>query len=160
MAQPRQGLRGRNSESRLHRVVRHKSDAPNGISSSAGGAVSSIPWGGLSTRGRSPIRTKEREKSVDKNLSRMRDERSNANLLFGAASHQIPGGATLPASSCGSACAISSERPNSWMSVLLLTVFTTEGGISTRTQRTYVNTECPHITESISQPYLAWGVID
>jgi hypothetical protein len=65
----------------------------------------------------------------------------------------------------------------------LLTVFTTEGGISTRTQRTYVNTECPYIKvnvrfkvvsgenltltedpddiiESISQSYLAWGVID
>jgi hypothetical protein len=65
----------------------------------------------------------------------------------------------------------------------LLTVFTTEGGISTRTQRTYVNTECPYIKvnvrfkvvsgdspdlnedpddiiESISQPYLAWGVTD
>lgn len=63
----------------------------------------------------------------------------------------------------------------------LLTVFTTEGGISTRTQRTYVLTECPYIKvnvrfkngesldldedpddiiESISQPYLAWGVID
>ena len=65
----------------------------------------------------------------------------------------------------------------------LLTVFTTEGGISTRTQRTYVNTECPYfkvnvrfkvvsgegrdldedpddIIESISQPYLAWGVTD
>ena len=65
----------------------------------------------------------------------------------------------------------------------LLTVFTTEGGISTRTQRTYVNTECPYIKvnvhfkvvrgeslnlnedpddiiESISQPCLAWGMID
>ena len=65
----------------------------------------------------------------------------------------------------------------------LLTVFTTEGGISTRTQRTYVNTECPYIKvnvhfkvvsgeslnlnedpddiiESISQPYLAWGMKD
>jgi len=65
----------------------------------------------------------------------------------------------------------------------LLTVFTTEGGISTRTQRTYVYTECPYIKvnvrfkavssensgldedpyeiiESISQPYLAWSVMD
>ena len=65
----------------------------------------------------------------------------------------------------------------------LLTVFTTEGGISTRTQRTYVHTECPYIKvnvrfkgvtgespgldedpddviESISQPYLAWSVMD
>ena len=63
----------------------------------------------------------------------------------------------------------------------LLTVFTTEGGISSRTQRTYVHTECPYIKvnvrfkggesldlnedpddiiESISQPYLAWGVTD
>jgi hypothetical protein len=65
----------------------------------------------------------------------------------------------------------------------LLTVFTTEGGLSTRTQRTYVHTECPYIKvnvrfkvvsaeslelnedpddiiESISQPYLAWGVMD
>lgn len=65
----------------------------------------------------------------------------------------------------------------------LLTVFTTEGGISTRTQRTYVHTECPYIKvtvrfkavsgeshglyedpddiiESVSQPYLAWSVTD
>ena len=65
----------------------------------------------------------------------------------------------------------------------LLKVFTTEGGISARTQRTYVHTECPYIKvnvrfrvvsnesldlnedpddiiESVSQPYLAWGVID
>jgi hypothetical protein len=65
----------------------------------------------------------------------------------------------------------------------LLTVFTTEGGISTRTQRTYVHTECPYIKvtvrfkavsgespgldedpddiiESVSQPYLAWSVMD
>ena len=63
----------------------------------------------------------------------------------------------------------------------LLTVFTTEGGISRGTQRTYVHTECPYIKvnvrfkggesldlnenpddiiESISQPYLAWGVTD
>jgi hypothetical protein len=65
----------------------------------------------------------------------------------------------------------------------LLTVFTTEGGISTRTQRTYVHTECPYIKvnvrfkavssespgldedpddiiESISQPYLAGSVMD
>ena len=65
----------------------------------------------------------------------------------------------------------------------LLAVFTTEGGISTRTQRTYVHSECPYIKvnvrfkavagespsidedpddtiESISQPYLAWSVMD
>jgi hypothetical protein len=65
----------------------------------------------------------------------------------------------------------------------LLTVFTTEGGISTRTQRTYVHTECPYIKvnvrfrlvssesldlnedpddiiETVSQPYLAGSVID
>ena len=65
----------------------------------------------------------------------------------------------------------------------LLTVFATEGGISTRTQRTYVHTECPYIKvtvhfkavsagspgldedpndiiESVSQPYLAWSVMD
>ena len=65
----------------------------------------------------------------------------------------------------------------------LLTVFTTEGGLSTRTQRTYVHTECPFIKvnaqfkaadgasagldedpddiiESLSQPYLAWSVMD
>lgn len=60
----------------------------------------------------------------------------------------------------------------------LLTVFTTEGGLSTRFQRTYVHVECPYIKvnvrfrasnernalqedpddiiESISQPYLDW----
>ena len=60
----------------------------------------------------------------------------------------------------------------------LLTVFTTEGGLSTRFQRTYVHRECPYIKvnvrfraitnvqapqedpddviESISQPYLDW----
>jgi hypothetical protein len=65
----------------------------------------------------------------------------------------------------------------------LLAVFTTEGGISTRTQRTYVYTECPYIKvtvrfkavsgesvgldedpddiiESVSQPYLGWSVMD
>ena len=65
----------------------------------------------------------------------------------------------------------------------LLKVFTTEGGLSTRTQRTYVYVECPYIKvnvrfkalnserpelnedlddiiESISQPYLAWSVMD
>ena len=65
----------------------------------------------------------------------------------------------------------------------LLTVFTTEGGLSTRFQRTYVYSECPYIKvdvrfktvtddrdgsnedeediiESISQPYLAWSVWD
>jgi hypothetical protein len=64
----------------------------------------------------------------------------------------------------------------------LLRVFTTEGGISTRTQRTYVHTECPYIKvtvhfkamgesstldenlddiiESISQPFLAGSVVD
>jgi hypothetical protein len=65
----------------------------------------------------------------------------------------------------------------------LLKVFTTEGGLSTRFQRTYVYSECPYIKvnvrfkaanheengveeepddiiESISQPYLAWGVMD
>src|SRR5919108_4227178 len=31
----------------------------------------------------------------------------------------------------------------------LLTVFTTEGGISTRTQRTYVHTECPYIKVTV-----------
>src|SRR4029077_1595331 len=41
------------------------------------------------------------------------------NSLFAAASHHIPGGATPPARSCGTACAISSERPNSWMSTVL-----------------------------------------
>jgi len=62
-------------------------------------------------------------------------------------------------------------------------VFTTEGGLSTRFQRTYVYSECPYIKmnvrfkaannegngveeepddiiESISQPYLAWSVVD
>lgn len=62
-------------------------------------------------------------------------------------------------------------------------VFTPEGGISTRTQRTYVHAECPYIKvnvrfkaendesdglsegpddviESVSQPYLAWSVGD
>jgi hypothetical protein len=61
--------------------------------------------------------------------------------------------------------------------------FTTEGGLSNRFQRTYVHVECPYIKvnvrfkaisnnhnvieenaddliESISQPYLAWGVFD
>ena len=65
----------------------------------------------------------------------------------------------------------------------LLKVFTTEGGLSNRFQRTYVHVECPYIKvnvrfkatndgrdamkedpddviESISQPYLAWGVFD
>jgi hypothetical protein len=65
----------------------------------------------------------------------------------------------------------------------LLKVFTTEGGLSTRTQRTYIYIECPYIKvtvhfkpssnesteirddpddiiESISQPYLQWGVSD
>jgi hypothetical protein len=63
----------------------------------------------------------------------------------------------------------------------LLKFFTTEGGISTRFQRTYVHRECPYIKvnvrfrvarsfwfaedpddiiESISQPYLAWSVMD
>jgi hypothetical protein len=65
----------------------------------------------------------------------------------------------------------------------LLKVFTTEGGLSNRFQRTYVHVECPYIKvnvrfkatssernvltedpndiiESISQPYLAWGVMD
>ena len=64
----------------------------------------------------------------------------------------------------------------------LLKVFTTEGGISTRFQRTYVYSECPYIKvnvrfkaatnesngeedaediiESISQPYLEWSVMD
>jgi hypothetical protein len=65
----------------------------------------------------------------------------------------------------------------------LLKVFTTEGGLSTRLQRTYVYSECPYIKvnvrfkaatiesngtdeapddiiESISQPYLAWSVMD
>jgi hypothetical protein len=65
----------------------------------------------------------------------------------------------------------------------LLKVFTTEGGLSTRVQRTYVYSECPYIKvnvrfkaanhegnaveeqpddiiESISQPYLAWSTMD
>jgi len=65
----------------------------------------------------------------------------------------------------------------------LLKVFTTEGGVSNRFQRTYVDVECPYIKvnvkfkgssnernaltedpndiiESISQPYLAWSVVD
>ena len=65
----------------------------------------------------------------------------------------------------------------------LLTVLTTEGGISNRFQRTYVHAECPHIKvnvrfkatsneadvlkedpddiiESISPPYLAWNTMD
>jgi|SRR5215470_8582849 len=65
----------------------------------------------------------------------------------------------------------------------LLNIFTTEGGLSTRFQRTYVYTECPYIKvnvgfkparqketsleedpddiiESISQPFLAWSVMD
>jgi hypothetical protein len=65
----------------------------------------------------------------------------------------------------------------------LLKVFQTEGGLSTRTQQTYVLIECPYIKvnvrfkavdaessvldenpddiiESISQPYLAWSVWD
>jgi hypothetical protein len=65
----------------------------------------------------------------------------------------------------------------------LLKVFTTEGGLSNRFQRTYVHAECPYIKvnvrfkaadnerdalkedpddtiESISQPYLAWSVMD
>jgi hypothetical protein len=64
----------------------------------------------------------------------------------------------------------------------LLKVFTTEGGLSSRLQRTYVSSECPFIKVdvrfratsesremdedlddiivSISQPYLAWSVMD
>jgi hypothetical protein len=65
----------------------------------------------------------------------------------------------------------------------LAKIFTTEGGISNRFQRTYVHNECPYIKvnvrfkaagndhdalkedpediiESISQPYLAWSVVD
>jgi hypothetical protein len=65
----------------------------------------------------------------------------------------------------------------------LLKVFATEGGISNRFQRTYVYAECPFIKinvrfkaandegnglkedpddtiESISNPYLAWSVLD
>jgi len=40
-------------------------------------------------------------------------------MNFGAASYHIPGGATPPARSCRTARAISSERPNSWMSAVL-----------------------------------------
>lgn len=61
----------------------------------------------------------------------------------------------------------------------LLTVFTTEGGLSTTSQRTYVYQQCPYIKVDvkfaaaspdselptdkivqISQPYLAWSVAD
>jgi hypothetical protein len=65
----------------------------------------------------------------------------------------------------------------------LLDIFTTEGGISTRFERTYVSVECPFIKvdvkfkagndrsdalkeepddiiESMSKPYLAWGTMD
>jgi hypothetical protein len=65
----------------------------------------------------------------------------------------------------------------------LLKVFTTEGGLSNRLQRTYVHIECPYIKvdvrfkadgnehdvlreedediiETISRPYLAWSVMD
>jgi hypothetical protein len=65
----------------------------------------------------------------------------------------------------------------------LLEIFTTEGGISTRHERTYVSVECPFIKvdvtfkatnigsdpfkedpddiiESISKPYLAWSMMD
>jgi len=65
----------------------------------------------------------------------------------------------------------------------LLKEFTTEGGLSNRFQRTYVDVECPYIKvnvrfkpiknddnvmeenaddviQSISQPYLAWGAMD
>jgi hypothetical protein len=59
----------------------------------------------------------------------------------------------------------------------LLKLFTTEGGLSTPCRRTYVLIECPYIKvdvqfkagsresnedliESISKPYLAWGVMD
>jgi hypothetical protein len=65
----------------------------------------------------------------------------------------------------------------------LLKVFATEGGLSTRFQRTYIYSECPYIKvnvrfkaannegnaveeqpddviESISQPYLAWSTMD
>jgi hypothetical protein len=65
----------------------------------------------------------------------------------------------------------------------LLRVFTTEGGMWTRFQRTYVDRECPYIKvdvrfrsaskehdalledpddiiEAISRPYLAWSVMD
>jgi hypothetical protein len=65
----------------------------------------------------------------------------------------------------------------------LLKVFTTDGGLSNRFQRTYVHRECPYIKvdvrfraankeldalgeepddviEAISRPYLAWGVMD
>ena len=59
----------------------------------------------------------------------------------------------------------------------LLKLFTTEGGLSTNRSRTYVLVECPYIKvdvqfkpgsngsdediiESLSKPYLAWGVMD
>jgi hypothetical protein len=65
----------------------------------------------------------------------------------------------------------------------LLGIFTTEGGLSNRFQKTYVHVECPYIKvnvrfkvvsnersvltedpndiiDSISQPYLAWSVMD
>ena len=61
----------------------------------------------------------------------------------------------------------------------LLTVFTTEGGLSTTSQRTYVYQQCPYIKVDvkfaaaipdeelptdkivqISRPYLAWSVAD
>jgi hypothetical protein len=65
----------------------------------------------------------------------------------------------------------------------LLTVFTTEGGISTARHRTFVHRRCPYIKvdvdftpsdpkqnvleerptdtiRNISKPYLAWGIID
>jgi hypothetical protein len=65
----------------------------------------------------------------------------------------------------------------------LLTVFTTEGGLSTRTQRTYVYKDCPYVKvtvnfktpvvessalgedpddtiESLSQPFLALSITD
>ena len=61
----------------------------------------------------------------------------------------------------------------------LLTVFTTEGGVSTTSRRTYVYQQCPYIKVDvkfaaaspnnelptdkiveISQPYLAWSVAD
>ena len=58
----------------------------------------------------------------------------------------------------------------------LLTVFTTEGGLSTRTQRTHVSQECPYfkvdvefkpaahqeqdVILKISRPYLQFSIID
>jgi hypothetical protein len=58
----------------------------------------------------------------------------------------------------------------------LLTVFTTEGGLSTRTQRTYVSQQCPYfkvdvefkpaareeqdVILKVSRPYLQFSVID